>query len=194
LGNVKPYNLLVGNGRETRHVEVKDSSNMAYTVVFTEGEARTRESISPRTSSSWTTSPGAGKPTAPSRLREAPAPAASSPAPAPTTSVAPPPPPPAPVLSPGQQNALRSAEDYIDYTSFSRKGLIQQLEFEGYSSADATWAVDQLSVDWNQQAALKGAEYLDYTSFSRQGFVDQLVFEGFTAAEAEYGASQAYDG
>ena len=105
-----------------------------------------------------------------------------------------PPPPPPPVLSPGQQNALRSAEDYIDYTSFSRKGLIQQLEFEGYSSADATWAVDQLSVDWNQQAALKGAEYLNYTSFSRQGLVDQLVFEGFTPAEAEYGASQAYDG
>jgi hypothetical protein len=60
--------------------------------------------------------------------------------------------------------------------------------------ADATWAVDQLSVGWNQQAALKAAEYLDYTSFSRQGLVDQLVFEGFTPAEAEFGASQAYDG
>jgi hypothetical protein len=54
--------------------------------------------------------------------------------------------------------------------------------------------VDQLGVDWNQQAASKAADYLDYTSFSRQGLVDQLLYEGFTAAEAEYGASQAYDG
>ena len=117
----------------------------------------------------------------------------TAPAPAPTTQ-APPPPPPAPVLSPGQENALRSAEQYLDYTSFSRTGLIGQLEFEGYSNGDATWAVDQLGVDWNEQAALKAAEYLDYTSFSRQGLVDQLVFEGFSPAEAEYGASQAYDG
>lgn len=97
-------------------------------------------------------------------------------------------------MSPGKENALRAAERYIDYTSFSRTGLIQQLNFESYSTEDATWAVDQLSVDWNQQAVLKAAQYLDYTAFSRQGLVDQLVFEGFTPAEAEYGASQAYDG
>ncbi|UOY01842.1 Ltp family lipoprotein [Blastococcus sp. PRF04-17] len=116
------------------------------------------------------------------------------PPPPPPTTPPPPPPPPAPVLSAGQENALRSAGQYLDYTSFSRTGLISQLEYEGYSTADATWAVDNLGVDWNQQAALKAAEYLDYTAFSRQGLVDQLIYEGFTAAEAEYGASQAYDG
>ena len=102
-------------------------------------------------------------------------------------------PPPPPPLSPGQQNALRSAADYLDYTAFSRQGLIDQLKFEDYSEADATWAVDLLTVDWNQQAALMAEDYLDYTSFSRQGLVDQLVFSGFTPAEAEYGVSQAYD-
>jgi hypothetical protein len=66
------------------------------------------------------------------------------------------------------------------------------LEFENYSTEDATWAVDSLNVDWNEQAAKKAEEYLDYTSFSRQGLVDQLVFEGFTSEQAEYGASQAY--
>jgi SOS response regulatory protein OraA/RecX len=108
--------------------------------------------------------------------------------------VAPPPPPPAPVLPPGQRNALRSAQDYLAYTSFSRTGLIEQLEYENYSTEDATWAVDNLSVDWNQQAALKAEEYLGYTSFSRQGLVEQLMYEGFTPQQAEYGASQAYDG
>ncbi len=127
----------------------------------------------------------------------APPPSAIAPAPAPTpapSTQAPPPPPPEPDLTPGQENALRSAGQYLAYTSFSRTGLIEQLEYEGYSTEDATWAVDQLGVDWNQQAASKAADYLDYTSFSRQGLVDQLVYEGFTAAEAEYGASQAYDG
>ena len=116
-------------------------------------------------------------------------------APTATTTQAPPTPtpPPPPPLSPGQQNALRSAADYLDYTAFSRQGLIDQLKFEDYSEADATWAVDHLTVDWNQQAALMAEDYLDYTSFSRQGLVDQLVFSGFTPAEAEYGVSQAYD-
>jgi colicin import membrane protein len=89
-----------------------------------------------------------------------------------------------------QQNAVRSAEDYLDFTAFSRTGLINQLEFEGYSTADATRAVDRVTVNWNEQAAKSAANYLDFTSFSRQGLIDQLVFEGFTAAQAKYGVSQ----
>ncbi|MBB5750148.1 Ltp family lipoprotein [Micrococcus sp. TA1] len=89
-----------------------------------------------------------------------------------------------------QQNALRSAENYLDFTAFSRPGLIDQLEFEGYSTADATWAVDRLTVDWKEQAVKSAANYLDFTSFSRQGLIDQLVFEGFTAEQATYGVDQ----
>jgi hypothetical protein len=67
--------------------------------------------------------------------------------------------------------------------------LIAQLEYEGFSPADATFGVDSLSVDWNEQAAKKAAEYLEYTSFSRQSLIDQLVYEGFSQAEAEYGVT-----
>lgn len=88
-----------------------------------------------------------------------------------------------------QQNALRSADQYLDYTAFSRSGLIGQLEFEGYSTEDATWGVDRAGADWNEQAALSAQNYLDYTSFSRSGLIDQLIFEGFSPAEAEYGVS-----
>ncbi|MGY1714866.1 Ltp family lipoprotein [Geodermatophilus sp. SYSU D01106] len=91
----------------------------------------------------------------------------------------------------GQRNAQGSASDYLAFTSFSRSGLIEQLEFEGYSTADATWAVDSLGVDWNDQAAQSAREYLEFTSFSRSGLVQQLEFEGFTAEQAEYGVSQA---
>jgi colicin import membrane protein len=89
-----------------------------------------------------------------------------------------------------QQNALRGAQNYLGYTAFSRTGLIEQLEFEGYSTADATWGVDRVSVDWNEQAAKSAKNYLSYTSFSHSGLVDQLIFEGFTPEQAEYGVAQ----
>lgn len=88
-----------------------------------------------------------------------------------------------------QLNALSSAASYLDYTSFSYSGLIDQLEFEGYSTEAATYAADNCGADWNEQAALKAQSYLDYTSFSRQGLIDQLIFEGFTQEQAEYGVS-----
>jgi colicin import membrane protein len=89
-----------------------------------------------------------------------------------------------------QQNALRSAQNYLDFQAFSRSGLIKQLEFEEYSTEDATWAVDRVEVDWNEQAAKSAQNYLDFQAFSRQGLIDQLIFEGFTAKQAEYGVSQ----
>jgi hypothetical protein len=89
-----------------------------------------------------------------------------------------------------QQNALRKAGDYLDYSAFSRTGLIGQLEFEKYSTEDATWAVDRVTVNWNEQAAEKAKDYLEYSSFSRSGLVDQLLFEGYTPEQAEYGVSK----
>ena len=88
-----------------------------------------------------------------------------------------------------QSNARESASSYLDFTAFSRSGLIGQLEYEGFSTADATYAVDSLNVDWNEQAAKSAASYLEFTSFSRSGLIDQLVYEGFTQAQAEYGVS-----
>jgi pyruvate/2-oxoglutarate dehydrogenase complex dihydrolipoamide acyltransferase (E2) component len=88
-----------------------------------------------------------------------------------------------------QQNAARSANSYLDLMGFSRTGLIGQLEYEGYSTADATWGVDKLGADWNAEAAESAASYLAMTSFSRSGLIDQLLYEGFTPAEAEYGVS-----
>ncbi|GAP53501.1 hypothetical protein AHiyo6_00660 [Arthrobacter sp. Hiyo6] len=90
-----------------------------------------------------------------------------------------------------QQNALGKAGDYLGFTSFSRAGLIKQLAFDKFSTADATWAVDRVAADWNEQAAKKAKDYLGFTSFSHSGLVDQLAFDGFTPAQAEYGVSKA---
>ena len=89
-------------------------------------------------------------------------------------------------------NAIDSASSYLDYSAFSRSGLIGQLEYEDYATADATFAVDYLKVNWNEQAFKSAKSYLDYSSFSLQGLIDQLVYEGFTYEQASYGANKAY--
>ena len=88
-----------------------------------------------------------------------------------------------------QSNALRMAHQYIDSLPFSYSGLIEQLEFEGFSTEDATYAADNCGADWNRQAELMAERYLDTMAFSHSGLVDQLVFEGFTQEQAEHGAS-----
>lgn len=92
-------------------------------------------------------------------------------------------------MTASQEQAQRKAKSYLDFTSFSRKGLIGQLEFDKFSTADATFAVDSLNVDWSEQAAKKAKQYLEFTSFSRDGLKAQLEFDGFTPAEAEHGVN-----
>lgn len=87
-------------------------------------------------------------------------------------------------------DAIASARSYLDFTAFSRKGLIEQLGYEGFSTADATLAVDYLNVDWFEQAWLSAEEYLDFTAFSRSGLIDQLLYEGFTKEQATYGVDK----
>ncbi|MGW9167346.1 Ltp family lipoprotein [Agromyces sp. NPDC055658] len=94
-----------------------------------------------------------------------------------------------PAMTMGQQQAVGKAEDYLSFMAFSRTGLIEQLEYEGFSNADATFAVDHIAPDWNAQAAAKARSYLDTMSFSREGLIEQLVYEGFTQEQAEHGAS-----
>ena len=106
--------------------------------------------------------------------------------------------PPTPDFTPAQKNAIKSAESYLDYTSFSKQGLIGQLESEDFSEADATFAVEYIEstggVDWNEQAVKSAKSYLDYTSFSLQGLIGQLESEGFTPSQAQHGATTAYGG
>lgn len=89
----------------------------------------------------------------------------------------------------GQKNAIESAYDYLNYSSFSYQGLIVQLEFEGYTTDESTYAADNCGADWKKQAEKKAQSYIDYSSFSRQGLIDQLIFEGFTKEEAKHGVS-----
>lgn len=100
-------------------------------------------------------------------------------------------------LSGPQKNAVRVAENYLSMMPFSRDGLIDQLSSpygEQFDVADATVAVDSLTVDWNEQAARSAEQYLRMMGFSCRGLIDQLsaeTGEQFTRSQAEYGARQA---
>ena len=95
-------------------------------------------------------------------------------------------------LSPvSQQSAVRAARNYLNVMGFSRTGLINQLvSFDGFSTADATYAVDVIDPDWNQQAVKSATNYLNVMGFSRSGLINQLIsFDGYTPEEAAYGVS-----
>ena len=89
----------------------------------------------------------------------------------------------------GERNALKKAMDYLAYSAFSYSGLIEQLEYEGYTNAEATFAADNCDADWEEQALLKAEEYLNYSAFSYNGLIEQLEYEGFSEKEAEHGAN-----
>ena len=78
----------------------------------------------------------------------------------PETSVTPDPQPSTETVTSGMRNALATAHDYLDTMAFSYSGLIDQLEYEGYTYSEAVYAVDNCGADWYEQAALMAAEYL----------------------------------
>jgi len=105
-------------------------------------------------------------------------------APAPTPAAT-----PAPTVSVSQKNALSKAKSYISYTAFSHDGLVDQLIYEQFSAADATYGADNVGANWNEQAAKKAQSYMSYSSFSRGSLIDQLEYEKFTPDQAAYGAT-----
>lgn len=96
-----------------------------------------------------------------------------------------------------QKNAVRSANNYLSMTGFSRSGLIEQLSSpfgDQYDILDATVAVDSMSIDWNEQAARSAESYLSMTGFSCDGLIEQLSSDAgdkYTNSQAAFGARQA---
>jgi len=100
-------------------------------------------------------------------------------------------------LTAEQQNAVGAAQGYLDFSAFSRKGLIRQLSSEagdGYEVKDATIAVDSLDINYKEQAAKAAKNYLDTMQFSRKGLLKQLessAGDGYTHEQAQYGVDHS---
>lgn len=89
----------------------------------------------------------------------------------------------------GEMNALSTANLYLSFSAFSRSGLIDQLQYEGYSISEANYAVDNCGANWNEQAKECAKTYLSFMAFSESGLANQLEYDGFTHSEAIYGVS-----
>ena len=87
-----------------------------------------------------------------------------------------------------QRKALNRAKTYLASMPFSCEGLVEQLEYEGFSVEDAAYAAENCGANWNAQAVQLAKSYLIASGFSYSGLVEQLEFEGFTKDQATYGA------
>ncbi len=130
----------------------------------------------------------------PTNLATAAAAAVPTQAPASATAAATTQAPASPAMTVAQQQAVDATQGYLtDGTGFSYEGLLQQLTSsagDGFSTADAEFAINYLNPNWDQQAVDSAQGYLsDGTGFSYEGLLQQLTStagSGFTEAQAEY--------
>jgi len=89
-----------------------------------------------------------------------------------------------------QHSAIQDAESYLQSEpGFSKLGLIGQLEYDKFSPADARFAVNHITVNWDQQAAADAKGYMQTEGgFSYGSLVQQLEYDKFTPAQAAHGA------
>jgi hypothetical protein len=94
--------------------------------------------------------------------------------------------------------ALESAESYLSFSGFSKQGLYEQLSSsygEGFTQAEAQYAVDHVNADWNKEAVQSARSYLESSPMSRAGLIEQLTSsygEGFTYEQALYAVNKVY--
>jgi hypothetical protein len=104
--------------------------------------------------------------------------------------------PTTPKYTVAQEQAILSAQGYVEMSGFSRAGLIGQLSSkagEGFKKADAVFAVNHIKVDWNKEAVQSAKQYLEMGGFSRASLIDQLSStsgEKFTPAQAKYAVNK----
>lgn len=101
-------------------------------------------------------------------------------------------------LTASQQQAVTAAQGYLgDGQGFSYKSLLGQLTSsygDGFSQADAKFAIGYLHPDWDAQAVLAAKGYLnDGQGFSRASLISQLdspYGDQFTYDQAVYAVNQ----
>ena len=96
-----------------------------------------------------------------------------------------------PSMTKSQEQAIGSAEDYLNSSHFSKKGLIEQLEYEEFSKKDAKFAVAHIKVNWNKQAAGSAEDYLDSSSLLPLRPGRPIDVRGLHTSQAEYGVAEA---
>ena len=87
-------------------------------------------------------------------------------------------------LLPCKQDAMDSAIDYNLASPLSRQGTVKVLMKDDYSKRQISYALDNLKVDWRDNAAKRVMEMPK--GRPRGYYYDRLVKEGFTGNEIDY--------
>lgn len=91
-----------------------------------------------------------------------------------------------------QRNAYLEAKFYLEYWTYSRQGLIDELIDDKYPKEDAEFAVDHLNMDWFEEAYKYAKKELSDYPCSLEELFEELKDQGFTDEQADYGARKAY--
>ena len=90
------------------------------------------------------------------------------------------------------ENAIESAEAYNKIFAYSKKGLIENLKYEGFSEEIAECAVKSINANWQENCVRSAHSYLEIISYSKEELIHQLDYVGFTAEEIDYAMNQIY--
>ena len=66
------------------------------------------------------------------------------------------------------ENAIESAEAYSNIFAYSKKKLIEQLKYEGFSEDIAECAAKSINANWKENCVRSAYSYLDLFSFSKK--------------------------
>lgn len=90
------------------------------------------------------------------------------------------------------KNALQSAENYLEYTAFSKEGLKDQLKYEKFSDDAIAYAIENITADWKENAVRAAKDYLKFSPMSKDELYEQLIYEKYTEEEARYAVEVVY--
>lgn len=88
--------------------------------------------------------------------------------------------------------ALQKAQEYAESMYMSKAGIYDQLTSEygeNFPAEAAQYAIDNIEIDWKENALKKAQEYAETMSMSDADIYDQLISEygeKFTEEEAQY--------
>ena len=90
------------------------------------------------------------------------------------------------------ENAIESAEAYSNVFAYSKKELIEQLKYDGFSEDIAECAAKSINANWKENCVRSAHSYLEIISYSKEELIHQLDYVGFTAEEIDYAMNQIY--
>ena len=84
----------------------------------------------------------------------------------------------------GASSAVEVAKKYVDSGNYSYSALIDKLQQDGFSTADAEYAANNCGADWNKMASDEAKALIGSGTYTKDELIDKLIFKGYTFEQA----------